>query len=102
LRKAGHTTVAARSGQGALEQLAQGTCDLAILDIGLPEMDGLTLSRLLRADAKHGAMPVIMLTASGQEGDCIEAETAGANAFLLKPTSTNELIETVSQLLSRT
>jgi len=102
LRKAGHTTVAARSGQGALEQLAQGTCDLAILDIGLPEMDGLTLLRLLRADAKHGAMPVIMLTASGQEGDCIEAETAGANAFLLKPTSTNELIETVSQLLSRT
>lgn len=101
LRKAGRTVVAARSGEEAQKQLAEGPCDLVILDIGLPEMDGLTLLRILRANADYRTMPIIMLTASGQDKDCTEAEAAGVNAFLLKPTSTSELIETVNRLLGR-
>jgi len=101
LRKAGYTSVVARSGEGALQQLAEIPCDLAILDIGLPEMDGLTLLRILRANAEYKTMPIIMLTASGQDDDCTEAQAAGANAFLLKPTSSNELIGTVNRLLGR-
>ena len=99
LRKVGHTTIAARSGEGALKQLAETPCDLAILDIGLQEMNGLTLLRMLRANADYRALLIIMLTASGQDKDCIEAEAAGVNAFLHKPASTSELIETVSRLL---
>lgn len=99
LRKAGHTGVTAGSGKEALKQLIEVRCDLAILDIGLPDMDGLALLRILRADAAHRTMPVIMLTASGQEADCAKAEAEGANAFLLKPTSSNELIQTVSRVL---
>lgn len=100
LRKAGHATVAARSGEDALEQLTDVACDLAILDIGLPEMDGLTLLRILRADAHHRSIPIIMLTASGQGDDPARAEAAGANAFLLKPASSEELIEAVNRVLS--
>jgi DNA-binding response OmpR family regulator len=99
LRKAGHTAVVARSGEGALQQLAEIPCDLAILDIGLPDMDGLTLLRMLRANADTKTMPIIMLTASGQDKDCIDAEATGVNAFLLKPASTSELVETVGRLL---
>jgi two-component system, OmpR family, phosphate regulon response regulator PhoB len=99
LRKAGHAALGARSGAGALQQLAEAVCDLVILDIGLPDMDGLTLLRLLRADARSKNIPVVMLTASGQAHDSIAAEAAGANAFLRKPASTNELTETVARFL---
>lgn len=99
LRKAGYIPAAARSGQEALRNLAQIPCDLAILDIGLPDMDGLSFLRILRADADHKTMPVIVLTASGRDDSYTDAKTAGANGFLRKPASSNELIETVSQLL---
>jgi CheY-like chemotaxis protein len=99
LRKAGHTAAAAGSGQEALRKLAELPCDLVILDIGLPDMDGLSFLRIMRADANHKTMPVIVLTASGQDDSYTDAKTAGANAFLRKPASSNELIETVSQLL---
>jgi CheY-like chemotaxis protein len=99
LRKAGHTVVAARSGESALKQLSETFCDLVILDIGLPDIDGLTLLRALRADVNHQAIAIIMLTASGQANDYAKAEAAGANAFLRKPASSNELIETVARVL---
>lgn len=99
LRKEGHTVVSVRSGEGALQRLRETACDLAILDIGLPQMGGLALLRVLRADPRHATLPIIMLTASGQDQDCLDAAEAGANAFLLKPASSNELIETVSQVL---
>lgn len=99
LRKAGYTTVQAMSGEDALRQLAEFRPNLAIFDISMPVMDGLTLLRTLRARPDCATLPVIMLTGSGQEDDAMEAVTAGANAFLLKPTSTNELIDTVARLL---
>jgi CheY-like chemotaxis protein len=99
LRTVGHTVVAARSGESALKQLSETFCDLVILDIGLPDIDGLTLLRTLRADVNHQAIAIIMLTASGQANDYAKAEAAGANAFLRKPASSNELIETVARVL---
>jgi CheY-like chemotaxis protein len=99
LRKVGHAVVAARSGESALKQLSESFCDLVILDIGLPDIDGLTLLRTLRADVNHQAIAIIMLTSSGQADDYAKAEAAGANAFLRKPASSNELIETVARVL---
>lgn len=99
LRKEGHAVVSARSGEGALQRLQEIICDLAILDIGLPQMGGLALLRALRVDPQHRNLPIIMLTASGQDQDCLDAAEAGANAFLLKPASSSELIETVNLVL---
>jgi DNA-binding response OmpR family regulator len=101
LRKAGHAAIAAGSAESALQLLSATHCDLAILDIGLPDIDGLALLRMLRARDDCSAMPIIMLTASGQDEDSTKAGAAGANAFLLKPTSSNELISTVSRLLGQ-
>ena len=78
LRKHGYEVNTAGSAREALESLAENPADLAILDI---------------------AMPVIMLTASGQDQDRITARETGANDFLSKPTSSRELLDTVQRLL---
>ena len=100
LRKNGHEVETAGGAREALERLRADRFDLAILDIAMPEMDGLALLRVLRADARYGTLPIVMLTASGQDEDRIAARACGANAFLNKPTSSWELADTVSGLLS--
>jgi two-component system chemotaxis response regulator CheY len=100
LRRAGHTTVAAEDGFVALDCLAHTGVDLAIIDLDMPVMDGLTLLRRLRADERHPDLPVIMLTGSGQGQDRHSAEAQGADAFLTKPASSVELIEVVNRLLA--
>ena len=100
LRKNGHEVETYGSAREALARLAETHFDLAILDIAMPDMDGLTLLRLLRADARLAAIPVIMLTASGQDEDRVAALASGANAFLTKPTSSWELAETIGRLLA--
>jgi len=99
LRKHGYEVNTAGSAREALESLAENPADLAILDIAMPEVDGLMLLSQLRADARYAAMPVIMLTASGQDQDRITARETGANDFLSKPTSSRELLDTVQRLL---
>lgn len=99
LRKHGYEVNTAGSAREALESLAENPADLAILDIAMPEVDGLMLLSQLRADARYAAMPVIMLTASGQDQDRIIARETGANDFLSKPASSRELLDTVQRLL---
>ena len=99
LRKHGHTVVQARNGLEALDQLAHAEVALAFVDFEMPEMDGLTLLRRLRTDARYRTLPVVILTASGLDEDRRAAEREGANCFLTKPASTHELMDTVDQLL---
>ncbi len=99
LKQDGYTVVTAVNGKEALARLEQITVDIAIVDIAMPEMDGLTLLRHLRASERYKKLPVIMLTASGQDADRIRARAEGANDFLSKPTSSRELLDTVSRLL---
>lgn len=99
LRKCGHESQAAGSAREALEKLQAAPFDMAILDIAMPEMDGLTLLRRLRADARYAGLPIIMLTASGQDEDRVAAHESGADGFLNKPASSWELAETLSTVL---
>lgn len=99
LRKYGYDVLTAGSAREALACLADAPADLAILDIAMPEVDGLMLLRQLRSDARYRDMPAIMLTASGQDQDRITARDAGANDFLSKPVSSRELLEAVQRLL---
>jgi len=101
LRKNGHLVETASGGREALERLQEAAFDLAILDIAMPEMDGLTLLKLLRADPRYAALRIVMLTASGQDEDRETAQAAGADAFLNKPTSSWELAETVNRVMGR-
>lgn len=100
LHKAGHSVVVAGSASEALAQLAQGEFQLAILDLNMPDMDGLTLLQQLRATDSHCHLPIIVLTASGQDQDRIASRAAGANGFMTKPVSSWELVSAVQQLLT--
>ncbi|MCA9936725.1 MAG: response regulator [Anaerolineales bacterium] len=105
LKKHGYTALAATHGGEALEMLAETAVapttavDLIIADVSMPEIDGITLLKLLRANPRYHNLPVIMLTASGQSQDRLHAEQEGANGFLTKPTSSHELLATVEQFL---
>lgn len=100
LRNNGHETIVAGNGLEALAVLGENPVDLALVDIAMPEMDGLELLRHLRDDARYQALPIIMLTASGQDDDRSVALSAGANGFLTKPASSRELIDAVAQFIS--
>lgn len=100
LKKSGYDTVVAGSGKEALQCFQQQSFDLMICDINMPEMDGITLLRQLREDDHYATLPVIMLTASGQDDDRESAISAGADAFLTKPTSSGDLLRLVEELLA--
>jgi len=95
LRKFGYDTLSAMNGLEALELLDAHNVELVISDIAMPQMDGITLLRTLRGDDRYAELPVIMLTASGQDEDRTVAEATGANGFLTKPASSSEIMETV-------
>jgi two-component system, chemotaxis family, chemotaxis protein CheY len=97
LERGGYTVITADHGGQALERLGETPVDLVIADLAMPEVDGLTLLRQLRADRRYHDLPLVMLTASGQDQDRLTAQAAGANDFLTKPASSRELIETVSR-----
>lgn len=99
LRKRGHTVVLADNGCIALERLQEHTVDLVVADLSMPEMDGVTLLKHLRGDERYRHLPVIMLTASGQEQDRRQAEAEGANDFLMKPASSQEFLDTIHKHL---
>jgi len=99
LRNNGHEAILAGNGREAMRQLSENKVDLAILDIAMPEMDGITLLKQLRADERFKDLPVIMLTASGQDNDRLIAETQEISDFLTKPVSSIQLAETVNRCL---
>lgn len=81
----GYKVVTAESGADALQKLAVSKPDLAVLDVMMPDMDGIELCRRLRQVPEGAAIPILMLTASASETDRAEALKAGANDLLGKP-----------------
>jgi CheY-like chemotaxis protein len=100
LRKGGYEVITAGSAQEALCYLAQRNFDLAIIDVAMPEMDGITLLEKLRKERNEPKLPVIMLTASALDEDRIRAHAAGATDFLTKPISSWELLDVVNRQLA--
>ncbi|GAB3804015.1 GGDEF domain-containing response regulator [Micromonospora zhanjiangensis] len=101
LRLHGFEVMHARDGQEALEQIQRERPDLAVVDLMMPRIDGIELTRRLRADPMTTALPVIMLTARGMTADKVLGLTAGADDYLVKPFDTAELIARVSSTLRR-
>lgn len=98
LERAGFEVQTATDGEQALRYLSHGIYDAMILDIMLPGMNGFDLLRRIRADARLSRLPVIVLTARGQEKDRRMAESAGASSFITKPFSNEELVRQVERL----
>jgi DNA-binding response OmpR family regulator len=101
LEKDGYRVAAVRDGAKGLQQIKTEPPDLLILDIMLPEMDGLEICRRVRADSKTAALPIIMLTAKGEETDRVVGLEVGADDYLTKPFSPKELVARVKALLRR-
>jgi|LakMenEpi03Aug12_release.lakeMendotaPanAssembly.Ray.scaffolds.fasta_scaffold64656_4 CheY-like chemotaxis protein len=98
LRKAGHTWTTCVAGDTALAAVQAEKPDAALLDIIMPEMDGLEVLAALKADPSTASIPVIMLTARGHTLTHQQAEASGAAAFLTKPYSPTELLATIDRL----
>jgi CheY-like chemotaxis protein len=99
LQKFGYKVLEALNGLAALELLEKKPVSLVIADLAMPKMNGLELLKKIRHDRRFQELPVIMLTASGQDEDRIAARQAGADGFLTKPHSTTELIEAIKTVL---
>jgi DNA-binding response OmpR family regulator len=101
LRRRGFRVTLAHSGVEALKTLRRYRPDIVILDILMPGMSGLEVCRHLRTDPNTAALPIIFLTARGQEQDRIEGLRAGADDYLGKPFNLEELILRVKAVLRR-
>jgi DNA-binding response OmpR family regulator len=98
LEKAGFTVEVARDGGQALGAIRSGHPDLIVLDLGLPDQDGLDVTRQVRKDSN---VPIIMLTARGEETDKLIGLELGADDYMVKPFSPKELVARVRAVLRR-
>ncbi len=99
LERAGMSTVTARNGSEALQTVRRGGVDLAVLDIGMPEMDGLEVCRQIR---KSSDVPILFLSARDEEIDRILGLEIGGDDYVTKPFSARELVARVNVILKRT
>jgi two-component system, OmpR family, response regulator len=99
LEREGYRVVQARDGEEALVRFGEEPVDLVILDLMLPRVDGLAVCRRLREE--RSAVPIIMLTARGDEGDKVLGLELGADDYITKPFSIREFMSRVRALLRR-
>src|SRR5687767_5946949 len=101
LKKAGFLATVVTSGRDVMPHIKRETPDLVVLDLMLPGLDGLQLCRAIRADVNTAAIPIIMLTAKAEESDRIVGLELGADDYITKPFSPNEVVARVRALLRR-
>ena len=100
LRFAGFEVVAAANGREALAAVEADEPDLAVLDVMLPDMDGFTITRKLRAAGRH--FPVLFLTARDDTSDKVTGLTVGGDDYVTKPFSLDEVVARIRAVLRRT
>ncbi len=101
LQQAGHAVIGALNAEQALSTIRETLPDLILLDWMLPGMSGIELAKRIRADSRTSSVPIIMLTARGEEQDKIAGLDTGADDYVTKPFSPRELIARIKALLRR-
>jgi DNA-binding response OmpR family regulator len=101
LSREGYGVQCAASGEDAHGIIATGNIDLLILDLMLPGIDGLELTRRLKSGPPHAELPIIMLSAKGEEADIVAGLELGADDYITKPFSPRVLIARVRSVLRR-
>ena len=99
LRRAGWSIVAVTDGDAALEAVRRHRPRLVVLDVMLPKLSGFEVLKQIRADSLTHALPVLILTAKGQQQDRRVAEELGADRFVTKPYANADVVEAVRSLL---
>jgi CheY-like chemotaxis protein len=99
LRASGYTVDGAADAEQAQELLARVPPDLILMDIALPGMDGLSLTRMIKADVRLRHVPVVALTAYALRGDELKAADAGCDGYITKPIDTRRFGEQVSAII---
>jgi two-component system, OmpR family, phosphate regulon response regulator PhoB len=102
LEREGYQLLLYGDGHEGLVAVQSGGFDFVILDLNLPDLDGLTICRELRRDPSTKSIPILMLTARGSERDRVTGLELGADDYLTKPFSIRELIARVAAILRRT
>lgn len=102
LEKERYSVIKASSGESALLQLKNKEVDLILLDLMLPEIDGLELCRRIKTDTVLKPIPIIMVTAKGEEADIVTGLEMGADDYVTKPFKPKELVARVRAVLRRT
>lgn len=98
MKKGGFETSVARDGDGALLEVERFRPDLVLLDVMMPGRDGYEVCQQLRSSGWND-LKIVMLTAKGREAEVTKGLAVGADAYVTKPFSTSELVETVTRLL---
>lgn len=101
LEQSGYHVETATSGEQALTYSKKKTPDLIILDLMLPGIDGLEVCKQLKSDVKTEGVPIIMLTAKGEEADIVTGLELGADDYVTKPFSPKVLVARIRRLLHR-
>ena len=99
LHRAGYETVSAGDGEEAMEIIRRTRPDVVLLDIMLPKRNGYEICRAVKSDAALASIPVIMLTAKGQEVEILKGLELGASAYIAKPFGNAEVLEAVRAAL---
>ena len=101
LQREGYDVTVFGRGEEALHAVLRGGFDFVILDLNLPDLDGLTICRELRRDPRTAGIPIMMLTARGSEHDRVTGLELGADDYLAKPFSIRELVARVAAIARR-
>lgn len=99
LKASGFEVITATDGISGLEKAKTEKPDLIIQDLMLPGMDGYKICRILKFDEVYKEIPIIMLTARGQDEDRLKGEQMGADFYMTKPYKSEELLEKINELL---
>ena len=102
LEKEGYNISSAFSGEQCLENVKTELPDLILLDLMLPEIDGLDVCKILKSNSRTSNIPIIMLTAKGEETDIVLGLELGADDYITKPFKVRELLARVKAVLRRT
>jgi two-component system phosphate regulon response regulator PhoB len=101
LIKEGYQVNGVTSGEDALSKIKQGTYNLIVLDLMLPGLDGLEVCKILKNDTRTAHIPIVMLTAKGEEADVVIGLELGADDYITKPFSPRILIARIKAVLRR-
>ena len=101
LTQGGYSVVRAEDGQAAWDAMQRKKVDLAVLDLNMPRMDGLELTRKIRDDAKYRDLPILLLTVRAMVEDQVSGYSRGADDYLTKPFDSKMLLVRVKVLERR-
>ena len=94
-----YSVLAAEDAESGMQVARENHPDLILMDIQLPGMDGLTATKILKADQKLSAIPIVALTSHAMEGDDKKALDAGCDGYIAKPIDTKNFLATIGQYL---